>query len=392
MIRSIYLIVVLLIQPLLMAQEQQLPTPKGFNITGIPVLKFNSDEGFGYGARASIFSYGEGGYNPYLYLIDTQVSFTTEGQKEVFVFFDSPFLLGEGNRLTGEVRYQDNDFTPYYGLGAMSVFEDALTDTEDPAFINEDYYRFGRKRITGWLDYQRSLGKIRALAGFGINHTDVTLLDGTTLLGDDDIISGKEGGYTNYLKLGLIYDTRDFEPAPSTGSWIDAVFELSDKAIASDYNYRRLTLNQRQYFSLSKRLVFAQRLAFIQSWGNIPFYETAFIASTFRIEEGIGGSKSVRGLLKNRYLGPVEAFGNFELRWRLIDFSMIGQSFFLSLSGFYDFGGAWNTLEAISTDTFHAGQGGGVQLGWDESFIISVNAGRSEDTNFALYIGVGYLF
>ena len=91
-------------------------------------MKFNSDEGFGYGARASIYNYAEGGYNPYFYLTDTQVSFTTEGQKEVFVFFDSPFLLGEGNRLTGEVRYQDNDFTPYYGWGDGSQLLEAFEE------------------------------------------------------------------------------------------------------------------------------------------------------------------------------------------------------------------------------------------------------------------------
>ncbi|MGH1364643.1 MAG: Omp85 family outer membrane protein [Calditrichia bacterium] len=386
------LIAMLLFHSLLLAQEQGNQTRKGFNITGIPVLKFNSDEGFGYGARASIFHHADGGYNPYFFLIDTQVSFTTESQKEVFVFFDSPFLLGDGNRLTGEVRYQDNDFTPYYGLGHRSTFIEAIADTEDPSFINEDFYRFGRKRITAWLDYQRSMGTVRALAGFGINHTDVDLLAGTTLLEQDDAVSGRAGGFTNYIKLGLVYDTRDFEPAPNRGSWIDAVFAWSHEAIASGYNYRRLTLNQRQYISLSKKLVLAQRLAFINSWGDIPFYETAFIASTFRIEEGIGGSKSVRGVLKNRFLGPVETFGNLELRWRLTDFSLIGQNFFLSLNAFYDVGGAWNTIEAISLNSIQAGQGGGINIGWDESFIISIDAGRGEDTDFALYIGVGYLF
>ena len=190
----------------------------------------------------------------------------------------------------------------------------------------------------------------------------------------------------------MIYDTRDFEPAPGSGSWIDAVFEWSHETIASVYNFRRLTFNQRKYISLTKKLELAQRLALIQSWGDIPFYEAAFIPSTFRIEEGIGGAKSVRGLLKNRYTGPVQGFGNLELRWRVKDFSLIGQSLFLALNAFYDFGGAWNNLERISTNTIHAGQGGGIQIGWDESFIISVNAGRSKETDFALYIGVGYLF
>lgn len=390
-------LLILLLMPLFLnevafSQKNDHPGPTGINVTGIPVFNFNSDEGFGYGARVSFYSYSRGGYNPYFYLIDTQVSFTTGGRKEVFVFFDSPFLLGEGNRLTGEIRYQDIDFTPFYGLGHESTFIEALTKEDDPGFINEDYYRFGRKRITAWLDYQRAMGSFRALAGLGINHTDVGTLDGTTALEVDNFVSGKEGGFTNYLKFGLVYDTRDFEPAPTRGDWIDVLFEWSNEAIASDYNYRRLTLTQRHYIPLTGNLVLAERLAFVQSWGDIPFYETAFIASSFRIEEGVGGAKSARGLLKNRYLGPVETFGNLELRWRLTDFKMLGQNLFLALSAFYDFGGAWNNLDDFSLDTLHGGQGGGIHVGWDESFIISIDGGKGEDVGLALYIGIGYLF
>lgn len=365
----------------------------GYNITGIPVLSFNSDEGFGYGVRGSLYNYSSGEYNPYFYLIDTEVSFTTEGKKEVFVFFDSPFLLGKGNRLTGEVRYQDNDFTPFYGLGHRSAYRKALADEDDPDFIDEDYYRFGRRRMTAWLDYQHLMGSIRALAGFGINYTDVDVLAGTTALANDNTVSGsKGGGLSNYVKLGLIYDTRDFEPAPHRGDWVDVVFEWSSKAVASDYDYRRLTVTQRHYFPISGRSVLAERMAIIKAWGDIPFYEMAFIPSTFRIQEGIGGSKSARGLLKNRYMGPVEIFGNIELRHRLFDFQVVGQNLFLALAAFFDFGGAWDGLDDVSVGRLHPGWGGGIHLGWDESFIISVDAATGEDVGFALYIGIGYLF
>jgi len=99
--------------------------------------------------------------------------------------------------LTGEIRYQNNHFTPFYGLGHESTFIEALTNADDPSFINEDYYRFGRRRITAWLDYQHTWGSFRALAGFGINHTDIGLLDGTTSLEEDNSVLGKEGGFTN---------------------------------------------------------------------------------------------------------------------------------------------------------------------------------------------------
>jgi outer membrane protein assembly factor BamA len=373
-------------------QGEQKTHLTGFNITGIPVLSFNSDEGFGYGARLSLFYHAQGEYNPYYYLIDTEISATTGGKKEAFVFFDSPFLLGKGNRVTGEIRYQDNDFQPFYGLGHQSEYVEDFTDENHPDFINKNYYRFGRKRVTGWLDYQRAWGSIRALAGLGINHTDVTELEGITALGENNSVTGKAGGMNNYVKLGLIYDTRDFEPAPTRGDWLDAVFEWSGKMVASDYDYRRLTITHRHYFRLARNGTLAVRLGFIKTWGDIPFYETAFMASTFRIQEGIGGSKSARGLLKNRYMGPVEAFGNIEARRRIVDFRMMGQDLFLALAAFFDFGSAWNSLDKVSLDTLHAGRGGGIHLGWDESFIISIDAGTGEDVGLGLYIGIGYLF
>ena len=39
--------------------------PTGFTFAGIPALNYNSDEGIGYGARASLYNHAEGGYNPY---------------------------------------------------------------------------------------------------------------------------------------------------------------------------------------------------------------------------------------------------------------------------------------------------------------------------------------
>ena len=94
MVRLILALLPLLLSEVAFSQKKDTADRTGFNVSGIPVLNYNSDEGFGYGARVSFYSYARGGYNPYFYLIDTQVSFTTRGKKEVFVFLTHLFCLG----------------------------------------------------------------------------------------------------------------------------------------------------------------------------------------------------------------------------------------------------------------------------------------------------------
>ncbi|HQU70949.1 MAG TPA: BamA/TamA family outer membrane protein [Calditrichia bacterium] len=389
----IYLqILCLLLASPLLSQNDNAAGYKGGNIAGIPVLKYNSDEGFGYGVRLSYYNYARGGYNPYYYLVDTQVALTTKGKKELYLFFDSPFLLGEGRRLSAEIRYQDAENTPFYGVGSASENNENLTDDTHPDFISEDYYHFGRRRLTAWVHYQSDFGPVRLLSGLGFAYTRIDQLEGRTLLKETSGLYGYTGGFTNTLKVGVIYDTRDFEPAPTRGDWVDVLYEVAAPPLGSTFHYLHLTVAQRHYQSLPGNLVLAQRLVGVQSWGEMPYYDMAFVPSSFRIEEAVGGSKSVRGLPVNRFLGKTEIFGNLELRWRVVDLRLLGQDLFGAISGFVDFGGAWNKIEQTALKSFQIGKGGGIHIGWDESFIISVDAATGPETSLALYIGVGYLF
>ena len=41
---------------------------------------------------------------------------------------------------------------------------------------------------------------------------------------------------------------------------------------------------------------------------------------------------------------------------------------------------------------FHTGQGGGVHLGWNETFIITADVATSNEVDLAFYLGIGYLY
>ena len=366
--------------------------PTGFTFAGIPALNYNSDEGIGYGARASLYNHAEGGYNPYFYTVEANVFLTTGGRKQFFLFFDSPHLLGPNERLTSEIKYEKFDPAPFYGLGNDTPYDEDLIDEESAAFVNNEYYGFERARFTVWTTYQRRLGPFKVLGGLSLVHSDIALSDGPTLLQTDEAVTGKAGGFTNTVKVGLLYDTRDFEPAPSHGDWTDVLFEVSDALWGSDYDYARLTLTNRHYVPLARNVVFAQRIVFEKSWGDLPFYEMTFFGSSFKIDEGLGGAKSVRGLLRNRLQGPMKLFGNLELRWRLWDFQILEQALYVALSAFLDYGRVWREDEAFAVRGFHTGQGGGVHLGWNETFIITADMATSTEVDLAFYLGFGYLY
>lgn len=368
------------------------PQKPGFSVAGIPVLKFDSDEGAAYGARLS-FYYGAGsGYNPYHSLLDVQGQITTRGKKEAFLFYDSPYLIGQNQRLTAEIRYHENDQYPFYGFGSGD-YQPAFADSQSLQFIDKDYYRYLQRRTSARANYQRQIGLIHLLAGASVSHTSIEVLSPETLLSREFAdVNGSEGGFSNALRLALIYDTRDFEPAPAKGIWWEVMAEHFEPLLGSDYRFTRLSTTLRQYFSPVSRLVFAWRAAASRAFGDVPFYETAFMPGSFRIEEGIGGSKSVRGMLKNRAIGHTQLLVNLEWRLKLFGLSLLKQQFDYSLSMFVDSGGGWSRDEMLSIGSMQAGYGLGGHLAWNKNFIISVLVARGEEVDRALYIGVGYLF
>src|SRR5215212_11019482 len=74
-------------------------SPAGWEITGVPALNYDADEGFGYGAILELYDYGRG-VQPYRMTIQPTVFLTTEGRRDVTLFVDAPALLPDGWRLS----------------------------------------------------------------------------------------------------------------------------------------------------------------------------------------------------------------------------------------------------------------------------------------------------
>jgi len=54
--------------------------------------------------------------------------------------------------------------------------------------------------------------------------------------------------------------------------------------------------------------------------------------------EGLGGAKTLRGILRNRIVGDGIVYGNFEFRWKVFSTVWFNQNFYFALSTFFDTG------------------------------------------------------
>lgn len=165
-----------------------------------------------------------------------------------------------------------------------------------------------------------------------------------------------------------------------------------------DYGYSRLVLTHRQYFTiLQDRLNLAYRASYQTSlFGETPFYMMPYMYNTAprSATDGAGGSKTIRGIMRNRVVGEGVAFGNVELRWKVVKTRFLKQNFYIALSGFVDGGmvtksfalpenlltdyaeaAAYFDLEA--KETVHIGYGGGLHFVLNQNFIVAVDYGMA---------------
>jgi outer membrane protein assembly factor BamA len=385
---------------LLNAQEP--PGPTGWEATGLPALNYDSDEGFGYGVLFELYNYGDGGFSPYRFTLQPTVFLTTGGRRDFNVFFDAPHLLPEGWRIDASLGSERQIASPYYGVGNTSAYDNSLEDTE-----GQYYYRFGRTLRRVAVNVQRGFWDlpIRVLAGVGATHTDIDPLPkdatGTLLnewIGDGGGSSSSPetipGGWSNHVRVGLVWDTRDRETGPHRGTWSEMLVQAVPEFLGSESAYVRWTAADRRYVPLGDRLTLANRLLVQDVVGDAPFYDLSIIQTSFKQLEGLGGGRTLRGIPKNRYVGKGVFLWNAELRWRAMDFSLLGRASHMVLSTFVDTGRVWEdglVLGELLSD-LHTAFGGGIRVGMGENFIAGLDVGHSSESTAALYINTGYAF
>ena len=429
---------------LLHGQEGQATTKTGWKIGGLlPTITFDSDLGFQYGALLNLYNYGDGSrYPKYNHSLYFEVSRFTKGSGYNRFFYDSDQLL-KGIRTTFDLSYITDPKYDFYGFNGYEVtYRSDFTDTESEDYISRAYYAHDRKMFRTKLDLQGRLSgeKLRWVSGFELYNFKVGSVDLDKLnKGKDEedqlpdvpglydkyvdwgIITPDEadGGWLTYVKGGISYDTRDNEPNPMKGVWSEAVIQVAPAFLGeSGFGHIKLSITHRQYFTLIENdLSFAYRLGFQKTIaGTTPFYAQPLVITSFlkgNTSEGLGGSKSLRGILRNRIIGDGFLMGNFELRWKFLRFNIGKMNIYLGLNGFLDAGYVVDPIdvdrgltelgvgESLSDywdqdkDAMHMTAGTGLRIALNENFIIAADFGKAfdnRDGNTGLYIGLNYLF
>ena len=436
---------------------------KGFNFGPLPVVAFDADKGFQLGALLNVFDFGDGSTYPNprqkLYL---EASFFTKGSQLFVINYDNKFLI-PGVRWSSTVTLTNDKAMDFYGFnGYMSYYDQARValgkDKASDSYIYTPKYRVNRLALLFKTDFTGNIWKNKLFweAGYHFNyikqgykknnhalnldkinknkaenkaydHEDPTIFDMYRQWG---IISEDEawGGINSTLRFGLLFDTRDKEAAPSKGIWAEAHVTVAPKWLGTTTPHYRYSATFRHYVPIVKNdvLTFAYRLNYEGTFGNsAPYYVLPYITvmGSNYDRDGMGGYRTVRGLMRNRVQGLDMATYNVELRWRFVNFTLWKQNIAFGLSAFSDgtmvtrnydmsfkgeeqYRDAYNAYMAgrPSSDRPHITVGAGLRFIMNQNFIVAFEYGmpvskfskdpviKNQDGNGAFYINTGFLF
>jgi len=435
-------------------KEKKEKTPKekvGWKFGGaLPAVTYDNNLGFQYGALFEFFNYGKPSIYPeFLDHTYTEVSRFTKGSGIYRMMYESNHLIGK-THFTFDISYlpdKANDFYGYNGYGA--VFNKDWMDDETDDYKTRMFYRQERNQFRIKADIQGKItgDHLKWAAGFGVNNFTISSVDIAKLNeGKDpedqlptveeepglyeiyktlDLITADEadGGWVNTLKAGIMWDSRDNRPNPMKGIWAEMGIEYAPSFLGNDWSFSKFYATHRQYFTLIEEdLSFVYRLGYQTTLGgDVPyFYQSQVITSmlTGATSEGLGGSSTLRGVLRNRVIGEGFFFGNVELRWKPFHFKFLKQDCYLGVNAFYDFGmvtdkidlpdnleATFNTQfgEVQSYDNFfneggeklHQSAGISILPVINRNFVIAIDIGKAfnkQDGNIGFSIGLNYLF
>ena len=413
---------------------------KGWNFGPLPVVGFNSDLGFQYGACVDIFNYGDGSrYPKFDYKMNLEVSAYTKGSLNLRFYGDFYSLIPNSRLFIDAGYFTDKRFefygfngyaSPYYDdiyvLSQQSTVnsQQSLTENYNPDF-NSVFYRMDRKQFrfnsclrtkfgfgehlyygVGLSYFNYNMGRINIHNEEYLYDEQMTLFE---LYKESGLIRENEadGGNVTQIKLAFIYDSKNHDSDPTKGAYFEATLTGAPDFIDRD-GYSHMTFNAvwQHYIPIVKEnLTFAYRLVTQNVIGEIPYY-AAFNSNMLFYKkmatDAIGGANSVRGINRNRVIGAGYAWLNAELRWKVVGFQFINQNWNVALNPFFDAGmvtqsyrlaeqeAAWSEIEkqydivgdndliySGTKEGIHTSAGCGLKLIMNRNFIISAEAAKA---------------
>ena len=432
----------------------------GYNFGPLPAVAFDADKGFQLGALLNIYDFGDGSTYPNTrqqwYF---EASFFTKGSQLYVVSYDNRTWI-PGVRFSTALTITNDKAMDFYGFNGYQSYYDfqKVLDGKknDDMYIYTPKYRTNRLAALFKADFVGKIGDtpLSWEAGYHLSYFKQGAInrekinknkDENKMFPDSEptlfeqyrtwgIIKDSEadGGLNSTVRVGLLFDTRDKEGAPSRGVWAEAHVMMAPKWLGTTNPYYKYSATFRHYVPIvsKDRLTFAYRLNYEGTFGRkAPYYVLPYMTTVGPTydRDGMGGFRTVRGIMRNRVQGLDMASYNAELRWRFVQFTLWKQNIAFGLNAFSDgtmvtkgydmsFG---RTLADFATpneyekakeeytaymaqgtekDRPHLTVGGGFRVIMNQNFIVCLEYGKpvgklaKQDGKGAFYINTGYLF
>lgn len=381
----------------------------------LPAINFSDDKGFGYGIFFQWDDTRSPRYQPYYLSHRIVIQRTTRGIALNYYRFDSPHLLPSGLRVTMDLRIQTSPFEPYHGPGgAQTLYNQTFADTASPDYQGKFYYMYAMRYMEMGLLVQGNVagGKFRWLAGGSFRASEADTIDYAARNEDPTLQSllarkweqeaqGRSSGRELGLVVGLVHDSRDHETTPTGGIWSELLLRWVPRSPASDFDYTVLTGTHRHYVPLGRGLTLAYRIGGRVMSVGAPFVAEALLDGSFGTVPGLGGYRTVRGILWQRVRGRRLLYGNLELRYQVLP---LWSSGYLAVSAYHDLGRSLDEAPAADSadrgedrDRWHRSLGLGARVAPHATLVVALETGWALDPSMdgagmRLYIDIDWMF
>jgi outer membrane protein assembly factor BamA len=279
------------------ALSQKTPEPKGTKFEILPIASFDTDAGLGYGAKCFLLNAVR-----WRESLDLVLFQSTKGERWYRLVFSVPdFELRQGSTypLALDLTFDYDKWISYsfFGEGNAARFDDRETYTREPFEVSALISRGFSETFVGQA---------------GLRFRWISNISAGPILQALPPAENASVAKTVGILLSGRYDSRNSYINPSRGTVVQTDLELAPDVLWANVNYLRSAIWLQHYLELGwLGSVLALRSGLeIVSGPDLPI----------QVLTAIGGNRTVRGSVQDRYLDRIGAVANIELRipvvWR----------------------------------------------------------------------------
>ncbi len=336
-------------------------TKKSMNV--FPIIMFDTDVGFGYGAKAKFVNYFSKNES-----FDFFIFNSTKGERTYIFNFsipDTEIRQGKTYPFSFDLKAEYSKYLKYYfyGTGADSREEDQTEFTNEKKELQLKLGRGFSKRFVVELFYS-----LKNVFYFDIER-DRPFSDTLEAVGEQ---------FSPFASLVFRYDTSDSQIHPKKGFRLIFQNDVASKLLANkNASFHRLTLDFRKYtllFGQNDVLAFRTLIQKI-SGEEIPLFELSSLGGGAEMD-------AMRGYQLNRFNDKGKFLINAEYRFPL--WKKLGGNIFL------DGGLVWPSWSRIALDNVAVDVGWGLRY-YLRNFVVRFDMGFS-DEDVGIYFNFNHVF